>query len=474
MNIKNTNISQLIADTQKQLAKEKLSPAFKILIKLLLLIIRDHFGNKTKNSRNSSIPPSQDPNRIKKKKSSTKKPGGQLGHKGVTLERVSRPDEVIPLPLDRRTLPKNHSYTNAEPEKRQVMDIETKIVVKEYQAEVLIDENGKKFVAKFPAHVTKAIQYGSWVKSNAVFMNCYQMCSLKRIEDNFVDQLHIQLSKGTVYNASLEAYHSLEKFEHWLKTVLPIQKVLNADETGVNVNGKRIWLHTLCNHKYTLFHVNDKRGKSAMDEMGILPIFKGYLCHDHWKAYFKYFCKHLLCNAHHLRELTYIEEVELQNWAKKMREFLVKINLEVKNKGGKLSPSRQKKVVAEYRKILNNGEKENKMPKKIRGKRGRVKKTKSRNLLERFQNFEIEILAFMTDKDLPFTNNQGENDLRMTKVQQKVSGCFRSMEGANIFARIRSYINTCKKNKINITEALIALFEGNLDLIIEKIEKYAD
>ena len=146
MNFKNTNISQLIADTQKQLAKEKLSPAFKTLIQLLLLIIRDHFEKKSKNSRNSSIPPSQDPNRIKKNKSSTKKPGGQFGHKGVTLERVSKPDEVIPLPLDKRILPKNHSYTNAEPEKRQVMDIETKIVVKEYQAEVLIDENGKKFV----------------------------------------------------------------------------------------------------------------------------------------------------------------------------------------------------------------------------------------------------------------------------------------------------------------------------------------
>jgi transposase len=457
-----------LLELKTKITSYKLSPEVRALFATLVLLIEILLQKQGKNSRNSSIPPSQDPNRPKNKKLKNKrKSGGQKGHKGFTLEKEPHPDEIIPLKLDRRTLPKGHQYKSGEPETRQVKDFEVTVVVTEYQAEVLLDENGTRYVAEFPSHVTKAIQYGSGVKTNAVYMSYYQMSSLERIEDHFSDQLKINLSEGSLYNFGLELYGKLEPWDNLLKVKMRTEALLHADETGVNVNGNRLWLHALCNPKYTLFSVHAKRGKEAMDEMGILPHFKGYLCHDHWKPYFCYFCHHILCNAHYLRELTYLEEMEGQIWAKKMREFLLELNDEVKAKGGRLSVSRQEKEIIKYQKILKDGEKECPLSEAVKGKRGKVKQSKARNLLERFQNFEKEILGFMMNKLLPFTNNQGENDLRMTKVKLKVAGCFRSLIGAHIFARIRGFINTCKKNDINVTEALRATFDGNLEAIIK-------
>lgn len=186
-----------------------------------------------------------------------------------------------------------------------------------------------------------------------------------------------------------------------------------------------------------------------MDEMGILPEYKGILCHDHWKPYFKYGCEHTLCNTHHLRELESSYEQDGQLWAKEMQELLRAMNTAVNKAGGELPIEGEKEIqpFEEERKVVC---------------RGRPKKTKAHNLLERLRDYENETLRFMGDKDVPFTNNQSENDIRMTKVQQKISGCFRSLEGAKIFCRIRSYISTCKKNEIGSIQALNLLFEGQL------------
>jgi transposase len=238
--------------------------------------------------------------------------------------------------------------------------------------------------------------------------------------------------------------------------------LVHADETGVNINGKRNWLHVLCTNVVSLFHIDPKRGKDAMDTMGVLSKFNGVLCHDHWKPYFNYDCKHSLCNAHHIRELAYAEEVEGQAWAGDLRRLLLQANKEVSQQEGQLSSKRSREITKQYHDILARGEIECPPSEKRQGKRGRPKQTKSRNLLERLRDFETETLRFMRERIVPFTNNQGENDLRMTKVQQKVSGCFRSMKGAQIFARVRSYINTCQKNGVRPTEALTLLFEGSL------------
>jgi len=199
-----------------------------------------------------------------------------------------------------------------------------------------------------------------------------------------------------------------------------------------------------------------------MNAMGILPTFHGILCHDHLKAYFKYGAFHALCNAHHLRELERAFEQDNQQWAVKMSDLLKEINKAVLDAGGVLPAPESKRYRKWYRKLLAEAESECPSPedKRKQGSRGKLPRSKARNLLERLRNYENDVLRFMDELEVPFSNNQAENDLRMTKVQQKISGCFRSWDGARIFCRIRSYLSTCRKHGITATEALTLLFEG--------------
>ena len=199
-----------------------------------------------------------------------------------------------------------------------------------------------------------------------------------------------------------------------------------------------------------------------MDEIGILPLFKGVLCHDHWKPYYRYKCTHALCNAHHLRELTWVWEEAQQAWGKAMQDLLLAIRTEVMEAGGCLPPDKAEQRRQDYRRLLEKAEGECPPPDKDEGKRkrGRLKRSKARNLLERLRDFEDDTLRFMEVEIVPFSNNQSENDLRMTKVQQKISGCFRSMEGAKIFCRVRGYLSTCRKQGMAATFALRLLFQG--------------
>jgi transposase len=419
------------------------------------------------NSSNSSVPPSRDPNRQRKKSQSKgiqRNPGAQPGHSGSTLKRVDNPDEIEEIHIDRRTVPHGF-YKTLGHETRQVFDINISLFVKEYQAEIIEDQQGAQYVAEFPKGVTQAAQYGNHTKASSVYLSQFQLVPLDRVRDYFQDQAGIPISKGSIANFNIEASQKLGKFEEWVKQQLTISPLNHADETGINVGGKKVWLHNLSNNKVTLFHADEKRGAEAMDRMGVLPLFTGVLCHDHWKPYFQYACTHSLCNAHHLRELEWCVEFEQQVWAEKMKDLLIEINDE-KVKNCFVAEEQQAHFQRRYRTILTQGEAECPITEKPEGKRGRTKKTKSRNLLERLQNFERETLRFMREPNVPFTNNQGENDLRMTKVQQKISGCFRSMDGAKNFCRIRSYIATCRKNGFNPTEALRLLFDGKLPTFV--------
>lgn len=199
-----------------------------------------------------------------------------------------------------------------------------------------------------------------------------------------------------------------------------------------------------------------------MDAMGVLPNFEGTLCHDHWKPYYRYDCIHSLCNAHHLRELERAWEQDQQRWAKQMQDLLLEINLAVQKAGKKLETGHAIRYKERYRTLLQEANKECPPPDESqrKGRRGRLKRSRSRNLLERLREFESDVLRFMEDTRVPFTNNQAENDIRMTKVQQKISGCFRSFDGAAIFCRIRSYLSTCRKQGVPASQALQLLFDG--------------
>lgn len=418
------------------------------------------------NSKNSGKPPSTDPNRKKSsanKKSSKRKPGGQPGRIGKQLKPVSEPDNIEVLKIDKRTLPKG-DYQDTGFEARQVVDFKVSICVTEYRAQVLVNSKGKRFVADFPSFVTRPIQYGPMTKASSVYMSQFQLIPYNRIKDYFSEQVGLNISAGSFFNFNKEAYGLLERFEQASKEKLIASARINADETGININGKRLWLHTACNDKWTHFYPHHKRGSQAMDIIGILPKFKGILCHDHWKAYYQYNCLHALCNAHHLRELEWSATEDKQKWAAKVIDLLTKLNKRVDAAGGKLSKKQNSYYRKRYKKLLSVAEIECPPPNTIRekGQRGRIKRSKSRNLLERLIHYEEDVLRFMEDIDVPFTNNQGENDLRMTKVQQKISGCFRSEEGALIFCRVRAYLITCRKHDIGATEALETLFKGKL------------
>jgi len=461
------NVNETIERAEKLLKQEKeLSPALKSTFEVILLLVKLLLNRLNLNSKNSSKPPSTDPNRTRgsSKKSSNKKPGGQDGHAGSRLNKSDTPDKIKTIKIDRRTLPKG-KYHEAGFDARQVVDIKISQIITEYRAQILEDEFGRQFVADFPDHVKKDVQYGPGVKSHSVYMSLFQLLPYARIQDYFSDQMSLPLSAGSIFNFNKEAYDMLEQADQIIKNQLIISPLAHADETGIKVDKKTVWLHCASNNLWTYFYPHQKRGCDAMNDIGILPEFNGTLCHDHWKPYYRYNCTHSLCNAHHLRELERAFEQDGQKWAFKMQALLTEINKAVhKNASGKLSKNKSEAYRLEYRAILVAGKKECPLPKTTNDppKRGRIKKSKARNLLERLEEFEDDVLRFMVDAMTPFTNNQGENDLRMTKVQQKISGCFRSMDGAYIFCRVRSYLSTCRKHDVKATDALEMLFKGKL------------
>jgi len=465
MKIENIDIEATIEKTRQLVDDDKhLSTATKSMFEILILIITLLASRLNLNSTNSSKPPSSDPNRKKKPKSKTgKKPGGQKGHVGTTLKKIDDPDKIKEIKMDRRKLPAGQ-YRQVGFESRQVFDIDISRVVTEYRAQILEDANGKQFVASFPEGVTKSVQYGTGLKAHSVYMSQFQLIPYNRIQDYFADQLHIPVSEGSIFNFNMEAFRLLADFECHVKNKLAASDMAHADETGINIGGKGHWLHCVSNDDWTFYHPHGKRGLDAMNDMGILPEFNGILCHDHWKPYYKIDCTHSLCNAHHLRELTRAFEQDDQKWAQGLSNLLVTINNKVIDAGGALDATNARKYRLKYRDIIKNGEIECPEPvrPKKKGKRGRIKKTKSRNLLERLRDYEDDTLRFMENALVPFTNNLAENDIRMTKVQQKISGCFRSMDGAKIFCLVRSYLSTCRKQGIKSSRALELLFNGKL------------
>ena len=474
MSVGNVNVGAALAKVEAMLRRDRsISPAVRGTIELLVLIITLMMAKLGVNSSNSGIAPSKDPGRPRGAKPKTKgtprKPGGQKGHRGTTLEWTAEPSRIESLAIDRRTIPPGQ-YSSAGYDARQVIDIVIAKTVVEYRAEILENAAGKHFVAQFPATVTQRVQYGPGVKSQSVYHSQQQLTPYDRIREYFQDQCGLPVSAGSVFNFNLEAFGLLEPFESFLIRKLIRQPVLHADETGIQIDKKLHWLHCLCNDRWTMFFPHTDRGAEANKAMGVLPHFTGLLGHDHWKTYFQFGCKHFLCNAHHLRELEYAWTEDDQRWALNMKFLLLEIHVAIKDSGAPIDSAAALRFRSRYRGILTRADRECPARPPKPGTQRRVAQTKSRNLLERLRDFETETLRFMTDPLVPFTNNPCENDLRMTKVQQKISGCFRSFQGAQIFCRVRAFISTCRKHDIAATDALQFLFAGRLAEIIEKLE----
>lgn len=426
-----------------------------------------------KNSKNSSKPPSSDgfkKHRTKStRKTGSKKSGGQKGHKGHTLEPSENPDHTEVHKVGQCAM---CGVTLEDTEvvgyqKRQVFDIPPiQLEVTEHQAEIKICSCcGTANTASFPPDVTASVQYGNSVKALAAYLNNYQFVPLERICEFFEDVVGHRPSEAIMLQANITCAESVKPANDAIKEQLINADVVNFDETGLQVENKLNWLHVACTPYLTYYIVHQKRGMDAMDSIGILPEFGERAVHDHWSPYFGYDnLKHGLCNAHHLRELIFVYEQYGQEWAKKLSRCLIDIKEEVdlvREYSDHLDPEKIEAYKARYDKIIEYGLEMNPPPQKEPGKRGRAKQSPPKNLLDRLKGYKQEVLAFMYDFSVPFDNNQAERDVRMMKVKQKVSGTFRTAEGADVFCAIRGYISTARKNGCHVLDAIHDALRGS-------------
>ncbi len=428
-----------------------------------------------KNSRNSSKPPSTDglakppckPKSLRKK--GERKSGGQKHHKPHRLEQVENPDHTIELAVTDCDCSADIDLTQMPVlgyERRQVFEIpEPKIEVTEYRAEIKCCPGcGKQNKADFPKGVNAHTQYGPRFLALLVYLNQQMLLPAKRTVQLMADIFGQKVSQGTLFHAVDVCYAKLEDYEDAVKKILQQAGVLHVDESGVRTAGSLHWLHVACTEMLTFYGVHKNRGKIAMDYFNILPEFIGRLIHDHWKSYFNFDCLHGLCNAHHLRELLFLFEEEKQSWAGDMMKLLLEMNdfTIARKKAGvfQLTDEEKAPLITRYCAIIEQAWKDHPLIKPKKKKRGPIKRTKAQNLLRRLQEHEDEVLAFLHDLNVPFTNNLGEQDIRMIKVRLKVSGCFRTLDGAQKFARIRGYLSTARKNKHDLLGAIVKAFQG--------------
>ena len=422
-------------------------------------------------SHNSNLPPSSDGLKHFSKSSRQKSkrlPGGQKGRDGSTLKRTSKPDIIIVHPVDEcshcgcslEKIKSTHHHT------RQVMDIPVmNMTVTEHQAESKSCPHCKETTqAAFPDGVTKAVQYGVNLKAIGVYLMQYQLLSSKRTVEAINDLFKCTVGEGSLFNWTTELSERSEASYNAIKEHVRASPVIHTDETGIACGTQPHWLHVVCTADATFYAAHPKRGSVAMSDIGILPFFKGTAVHDMWASYFTYDCKHCICNAHIIRELTFAFEEYKQRWAQKLKELLLKIHDTVercRRKGKKALDRRTLRRYEEwYDTLVSKGLRKNPRLRGSPHKRGRVKQSKVRNLLDRLHDHRGSVLAFLYDFGVPFTNNLAERDLRMTKVKLKISGCFRSVTGAEIYCRIRSYLSTARKNSVAAFDAIVNAFQG--------------
>lgn len=436
-----------------------------------LSLVNHRLGQTSQNSHN---PPSRD--RFVKPRSrrrpTGRSPGGQPGHKGHTLRQVPKTevDEVRIHVAPEHCASCGHSLDDAAAasyQRRQVFDLpDIRLRVTEHQLQ------GKQCPAchrlnraRAPKGVDHPIQYGPGVKALAVYLHVHHLIPFDRLRQVFIDLFGQPISTGTLSHMLATADEQLLPMEAAIHQQLLKAPVVHCDETGIRIDNNA-WLHVVSTDRLTLFHVDARRGRKALDAINVLPNFRGVAVHDCYHSYFGYpNCTHALCNAHLLRELEAAFELTGQQWPHQLRDLLLDAHrrVELAKAHGKaaLCAHERDQIHNKYAVLINEGQALNPVQANPQsGGRGRRKKTKVQNLLERMSQRQDEALRFVDNFHVPFTNNQAEQDLRMAKVKQKISGGFRTDIGAQRFYRIRSYISTACKCAFRPFEALHRLFQG--------------
>jgi len=467
------NAEEIIAALQAELAAaQETIAALTAQVATLLERVKDPEGQRATDSHNSSKPPSSDgPARIPRslRGTSGKKPGGQPGHRGTHLRLVDTPDHiVVRRPLVCPTCAASLAAEEVDGmERRQVVEAPSvRALVTEYRGlRARCPHCQTAVTGAFPAAVSAPVQYGPRLRALTVYLTHQQLLPYGRTRAVLRDLLGCAVSQGMVAALAREAAERLAPVEGLIAAALRAGPVLHNDETGLSVRGTRWWLHTASTARLTHYGVHPKRGSAATDAIGILPGFDGTSVHDGWAPYRQYTCRHALCNAHHLRELAWVEEQDNQAWAGALATLLRQIKQTVdaaRDQGQAALPARtRRRFCQRYTRLLAEGCAANPPPPETGPpRRGRRKQTKAKNLLDRLQRAD-EVLAFMEDFAIPFDNNQAEQDVRMVKVQQKVSGTFRSEAGAHTFARLRGYLSTLRKQGLPALIALESVFHGH-------------
>ena len=445
--------------------------------------IRELKEQINKNSKNSSKPPSSDGlkkpavNKNKSlRESSGKKQGAQEGHDGVHLSVISDPDHI-----------ENHMHSDCTgcPHRAECL---SKACIKETRHEVdtvvTVDVTAHNAIevrecplhggvktGSFPENIKATVQYGKNLQAMVVAFNTVGAVSINRTHEILSSVFNIPLATGTIKNMVTRCAESLKDTYERIRLKMIMLGLIHCDETGSRVDGKTCWVHVASDQDYTYLTINQKRGQIGMDAADVLPHARGIIVHDCWSSYWKYQdVTHAICCAHLLRELNgVIENHPEQTWAVRFKQLLLDMK-KVRDKAllsdkDEISYYHRHKFDMEYDAIIKTAYEENPLPETPAKKRGRKKKSKVLNLICRLDNYKESVCLFIKNLYVPFDNNQAERDLRMVKVKTKVSGCFRSEEGAQEYLTIMSYIGSARKHGINAFTAIREALNGNPDII---------
>lgn len=438
--------------------------------------VADLEARVAKDSHNSGKPPSSDglkkpaPQSLRQK--SGRRPGGQPGHPGSSLCWSQSPDQVTEhrpeccASCGQALMPADMVRV----ERRQVHDLPPlRVLVTEHRGHTCrCPACGSRTQAPFPAGVDAPVQYGPQIKALGVYLTCYQLLPFARSAQLLHDLLGVSLSPATLGATQQQCAERLEPVTAQIKAALTSVPLAHFDETGARVDGHLHWLHVAATPRLTFYAVHARRGRAATDQIGILPAFAGRAVHDGWPSYLTYGCPHALCNAHHLRELTFLAEEGGFLWAQAMKRLLQDTKAAVdqakdqaKEQGhAGLSPPVRCGFEERYAALLQQGQTAH-PPAPRTGKRGRAKQSAGRNLVERLSTHRTAVLAFLHDFPVPFDNNLAERDIRMMKLRLKISGGFRTLAGAEVFCRLRGYLSTMLKQGHQALAVLTALLDGH-------------
>jgi transposase len=432
-------------------------------------------GRLALNSRNSSKPPSSDglakPAPKSLRPSGHKPNGGQPGHSGHTLRQSAHVDDTVQhlAPTHCSVCQQTLSHSTVA-ETRQVFELpELRVRTIAHQQMRAVCSCGAVHLGQWPQGISAAAQYAASVKAMVVHLNQHHLVPLARTAQLMQDLYGVRLSQASVQSFAQEAAQALRRTVGAIGQAVQTSAVVHADETGIRIKGRLHWLHCAVTSTLSWLAPHAKRGTPAFEALGLLQGIQGVLVHDGWASYKGLDCTHSLCNAHHIRELVYIHEQEGEKiwdpWAQEMIDLLLQALREVDLAAGPLPASRQAWFETRWSSLLARGEALNPQAQRTGtsqdaglGRRGRIKQSKAANLLRRLSQQRQEVWRFMTDVDVPFTNNLAEQALRMAKVKQKISGCFRTEHGADTFFTIRSYLATMAKQKFNLFECLVSAF----------------